>query len=532
MKRESSKLQSSAENAVYQTAYLDLMLAQDQIAGLVKWQQVYEQALSNWELEQCRQLLALVRRRSLDPGHRGAILNLEGLFWEQWGDWATASRVLERAVSIQREAEYTRGEMIALNSLANVLRRDEKRHAEAVSLYHQALEIATKLKDDQARAGILNNLGLAQYETGELDEAKITLDQALTLARQESDRQREGRALHNLGSLAWSQGRLNDAEQFFSAALEICREQRDRVGEAETLSSLGITWEAQGLWTEAEDAYRQTLVVLQEIGDHHGQAYALINLGNVAELQERHEEALHYYNSGLSLARSLGDAQLEGTLLGGLADVHKALGRFDEAQETYRLALARKTAAGDRRSQPVTLMALGGLYHKLKQLDQAESTYQQAIQLAQATDNRRILVHAYINLAKLAMLNARPDLAYPHLNQAEALAREMDYHEALGDVAQLRGDILLNLGPADSMQVSFHFAEALIHAADFNQAELDKRLNFLAGLLLAITEDGDMTGAQAICDGIIFLWGEADLDEPSPQVPRFLTKLRTRLASA
>ncbi|MCL4298992.1 MAG: tetratricopeptide repeat protein [Anaerolineae bacterium] len=520
-----------AESTLYQTAYLDLKLAQDTTAGLIAWQQAYEQALANWELERCRQLLALVRRVSLNQQQRGAVLHLEGMFWEQWGDWSTASRVLERAVSIQREAEYARGEMVALNSLANVLRRDEKRHHEAISLYHQALEIATELKDDQARAGILNNLGLAQYGTGDLEASQVTLDQALELAQQQNDRQREGRALHNLGSLAWSQGRLNDAEQFFSAALEICREQHDRVGEAETLSSLGITWEAQGLWTEAENAYRQTLVVLQEIGDHHGQTYALINLGNVAELQERHEEAIHYYHSGFSLARSLGDAHLEGTLLGGLADVYKALGQFDEAQETYRLALARKTAAGDQRSQPITLMALGGLYHKLKQLDQAESTYQQAIQLAQATNNQRILVHAYINLAKLAMLRAQADLAYPHLDQAEALAREMNYHEALSDVAQLRGDILLSLGPADGRQISFHYTEALIHAADFNQMELSKRLDYLAGLLQAIAADGDLEGAKAVCEGILFLWGEADLDERCPQVPEFFTKLRSRLAS-
>lgn len=74
-------------------------------------------------------------------------------------------------------------------------------------------------------------------------------------------------------------------------------------------------------------------------------------------------------------------------------------------------------------------------------------------------------------------------------------------------------------------------AEALIHAADFNQVELDKRLNFLAELLLVMTEDGDVTGARAICGGIIFLWGEADLNDPCPQVPKFFAKLRARLAS-
>ena len=501
MKNESQILASSSESVVYQTAYLELKLAQDPVAGLVEWQAVYEQALNGWNLERCRQLLTLVRRMSLDPGHQGVILNLEGLLWERWGDWFRARQTQERAVETQQKANYPRGEMIALNALANLLRYDEVRYREVIPLYQRSLTIAVDLQDIQAQAGILNNLGLAQYELGDLEPAQENLERGVELARRQGDREREERALHNLGSLAWSQGRLRDAEKHYTAALEICREVGNRVGEAETLSGLGITWEAQGKWTEAADAYLQAMTILQDMGDHHGQAQVLANLGNVAKLQRRDDDAVDHYESGLTVARSLGDAQLEGKLLGGLADVYTAAGEFAKAEEVYHLALARKAAAGDQLSQSITLMSLAALHHQRRHLAEAEEAYQQALNLAEAAGDRRIPTHAHINLARLAMLQNQADVAWPHLDQAETLARDLNYHEALGDIAQLRGDILLTLGTGDSTQLSLHYAQALSHAANYNEAELTKRLRYIAGCYKLLPQMVTVRGQRPFVKG-------------------------------
>ena len=521
---------STLNAATYHSAYLELGLEQDLSAGLARWQRAYENVLENWELERCRQLLALVKRSPLDSAQRGGVLHLEGLFWEQWGNWPTARRCMERAVSSQREASNSPGEMVALNALGNILRREENRHHEAIPLYQQALKIARELDAERDQAGVLNNLGLAQYESGDLEAARPNLEQALRLAQQQGDRGQEGRTLHNLGSLAWSQGRLGDAERDFSAALKICRGRSDRVGEAETLSSLGITWEAQGAWDRAAMAYRQAFEVLQEVGDHHGQAQVLTNLGNVAWLQKRYGEAIYFYESGLTLARSLGDIQLEGSLLGGLGGVYRSQGRLKEAEEALRLALARKAAAGDRRSQSITHLELGALLHQSNRLGEAEKTYRQGLELAAATGDQRVLTHTHINLARMAMLRDQPDLADTHLERAEALAHELDYREALGDIAQLRGDILLALGDADSARASRHYAEALAYAADFNRAEVDKRLNYLGGLLRSIAHDGDLNGARALCEGIMRLWQAAGMEVHFPQVTTFLIELRDELA--
>jgi hypothetical protein len=64
--------------SAYQSAYLELALEQDLLAGLVQWQRAYESALVGWALERCRRLLTLVKRAPLNAMQRGAILHLEG----------------------------------------------------------------------------------------------------------------------------------------------------------------------------------------------------------------------------------------------------------------------------------------------------------------------------------------------------------------------------------------------------------------------------------------------------------------------
>ena len=87
--------------AEYRLAYLELKLAQDSTAGLIDWQVAYEQALTDWQLADCRVLLGLVRRVSLNLMQRGAVRHLEGQLWEQWGDWPRAIGTLEQAVKLQ-----------------------------------------------------------------------------------------------------------------------------------------------------------------------------------------------------------------------------------------------------------------------------------------------------------------------------------------------------------------------------------------------------------------------------------------------
>lgn len=408
----------------------------------------------------------------------------------QEGKWSEALRRYEKCLAL------TPSSVAALSGKGNSLRHLEGRAAEAVQCFKDALAFA----GEQDRADVLNNLGLAYYEAGHLDNALEALNEARAKFHDRRDKRREASALHNLGSVAWTQGRLNEAEEYFSSALTLYQNLNQRHEIAETLNSLGLVQEAQGRWDDAAATSRQALSLLQTDKDEYGQAQVLANLGNVLTLLGDYPSARQCYENGLLIARALGDARLEGQLLTGLGDVLVVQGESAQALATFQASLERKQLGGDQRSLKHTWLSLGALYHKLRQLSQAEALYHQALDAARAQGDRRIETHALINLAKIALVQSRVDEVTNWLDEAEPLAHAGDFSDALSDIAQLRGDLeLLNDAP-DYQLILRHYAEALAHARDFNPIVLQRTLDYLTDLIRAMVADGQKSVKQMAGD--------------------------------
>jgi len=515
----------------YLLALLDLEIARDPVRGVLHWQGHFVSAADAWQLEQCRQLLARARQWDLEPRLRAIVQQQAARLWRQLGDWGRAIVQLERILQFWQTLEDPLGEVITLNALANLLRLNVERHAEALPLYQQALELARDQSTREFEALTLNNMGLAHYENGQHRAARECFEQALGYFRAINAQRQAAGCWHNLGSVAWTQGRLSEAEQHFTEALTLLKALNDRAGEAETLASLGLVWEAQGQWSEATSAYIEALRILRELGDLYGQAQVLTNLGNVYWLLEDNDAATACYTYGLDLTRWLEDGRLEGQLLTNLGDVHRTQGSYPQAETLYKQALQTKQAAGDERSIKHTQLALGALYHQQHRIGEAETCYLTALRQAEAQSDWRIAVHTLIDLARLAMLEKRTDKARAYLDEAEPLAREAGYPDALGDIAQLRGDILLTIGDADTADLAVRYAEACLYAYAFNARILQRRLNYLAELFRALKEDGMQEAVALMCAMLISAWTELELEDDTSGVIPYFQALREELAA-
>lgn len=462
------------------SAYLDLFLDTDLEKGLMEWQRAFGEMREAWQLGSARNLLQLLKRRALSNRQRAKVYNFEGHLLAQQSAWQEALKAYERSIAFWHD------QVAARAGIGNMLRHLEGRAAEAANWYQEALTFA----DSESRADVLNNLGLAYYESGQLEQARATLNEVLEMYRQRRDRIREASALHNLGSVAWTQGRLIEAEGYFSSAFAIYQELGQRHDTAETLNSLGLAQEAQGLWDQAAAAYREALSLLESFGDEIGQAQTLANLGNALILTGDYQRAHECFDRGLVVARGLGDARLEGQLLSGLGDLLLMQGKGDQAIAMLLRAIDRKKASGDERSLKHTWLSLGAAYHKVRQLDKADESYHRALDAARAQGDRRIESHTLINLAKTSLTQSRLEQAASWLDEAEPIAKENSLSDALSDIAQLRGDLEL-LRPAPDYHVILRcYMEALLHAHDFNASYLQQTLDYLSRLIHASADDG------------------------------------------
>jgi len=115
------------------------------------------------------------------------------------GMWEKALECYERSLSLRREAEDRRGEMVALNNLGALCHR-QGLWEEALGYYHQSCHLAQELGEGASELATLMNIAFIHFTCGRSEEFFLLADEAEELAQ----------ALEewvHLSTLHWLQGR-------------------------------------------------------------------------------------------------------------------------------------------------------------------------------------------------------------------------------------------------------------------------------------------------------------------------------------
>ena len=513
----------------YELEYLDSLFEAEDAAAIQRWQAIFKHTLENWQADRTRQMLRQIKTKPLPPQQESLVRHLEGMFFVRMGDWENARKTYDRALAIRRSLGDRYGELIVLNSLANLYRRGGQPLSEALQLYQQAEQLARELQAEDSRIEILLGMGITYFAVGNFEQALECLNPVLSFAQKAQNPALEASAHHNLGSIAWTQGQLKEAQAHFQNALALETSQQDWHGEAETRNSLGLIEEARGDWTKARSLYQQSLEIFQRAGDLYGQVQVLVNLGNLAWLSDELDSSFAMHQQALAIVQDLGDAKLEGQVLTGLGDTFRAKGQYVEAEQALQDAVYRKKSAGDVRSLKHTYLSLGALYQNAKRPEEAQKAYEQALEYARQQKDQRIEAVTLINLSTLMLPQMRLEKAYRYLDAAEAIASEQDYRDCLAWIADQRGDLELFREEPNAEHLLQYFFEALAYASDFNKLQLRKTLNNLIRFWQAHAEDGGVTESIWFCESIISLWQKARLSDSHPEVIDVFMQLRKNL---
>ncbi len=209
-------------------------------------------------------------------------------------------------------------------------------------------------------ATVLNNLGLALVEAGQLEAALEHQNRALEIRRAVLDRDHAdiGQSLANLASLHYSLGEYPTSVRFGEEALELLR---PALGEedpdvASTWNNLGLALDAVGQEENAGACHRRALDIREKVlGPVHPEtAQSLTNLGRNLHDQGRLLEARPLQLRAVEVVRSR-LPRLHPDLarnLEGLAELLIDLGEFEKARELGLEAVAiHEEAQGPTSSQ-------------------------------------------------------------------------------------------------------------------------------------------------------------------------------------
>jgi tetratricopeptide (TPR) repeat protein/transcriptional regulator with XRE-family HTH domain len=213
------------------------------------------------------------------------------------------------------------------------------RWADMIDTHQVALASARAIGDLLGQAIALNNLGIANANTGKLDHAHTLLCQALLLRKEIGDVWGEAAVSNNLGSLLQGRGELGTAAAHHSRAITLFRQVGDQCGEGQALNNLGSAYLSLGQLGEAIDCYQRALAALIGVGDQLGQAETLDSLGSAYQALADYEAAVDCHLRAVLMFRELGDRSSEACGLDNLGLALSGGGSGELARDSWQHAL-------------------------------------------------------------------------------------------------------------------------------------------------------------------------------------------------
>jgi len=290
---------------------------------------------------------------------------------------------------------YARGESHTATGTGDGLRA-------AVPLFEEAQAAWRQADAPLEAAAALNQIGLAQMQLSNLQEARAAHEAALALRQTIGDRYGEGVSLNNLAAIHNRLGDSSKAAGLYEDAVVVRREVNDRLGLGYSLIGLGSTRSrVEDGWPTAIGIYEEALGLLEQTGDRRGQAEALYMLGYGHKQLNAFVPATMYFDRALTIRREVNDLAGQASVLTQVAAIHLQLGDPQRALEILEQARPLRQRSGDRRGEAYTMQTIGVALTRLGRSDPARDRLTEALQLFETIGDREGQTGALVHLSTL-----------------------------------------------------------------------------------------------------------------------------------
>lgn len=412
-----------------------------------------------------------------------------------------------------RTAGDRQGEAEATTALAAVSRR-LGRLKQAAELYADAGSRWQALAQPAREIRAWNDLGLTDWDLGDLPAADAALARGLDLSRSAGDSYSVADLRQNQCLVMHARGEIRLALDCYREALALFRQLGEIRDEGTVLNNLGYAFYSLGEPGPAEESYRRALEIRRETGDRPGEAQALNNLAVLFRGLGEIGAALTFYGEAREILASLDDRRQEAATLNNLGVAYNSLGETERARIYFKQALELRRKVEDRRGEIVTLNNLGWLERSQGEPAAAVPYHRQALELARATADRRSEALSLSHLAEAQTATGHPAEAVADVDQALDLIRQVGDRLFESIALRRKGEALASLGdPVGALPV-LDQALALTRAVGnrANEAEiLTLRARTLRDTGRLAEARNDAEAAVAVVESVRSRLGSPDL---------------------
>lgn len=400
-------------------------------AGRIAFEARAQEAQLTGDLEEARRILEEMER--LYPRETRVHLALGEAYGAQ-GRFEEAGEMLTRVV----EREPSRARAWYLLGKFAILGGEARRAVDDYLL--RALVLYNRLGSRQGKADVVNALGIAHQDLGELDEAARRFREAEALRREVGDRRGVAATLNNLAYLHVLEGDHAAARRALEQALEIHRELGDREGEAYIYNTFGTLEEERGRYRQALEQFRRALEIRRELGDERALAESYNNVGFCYYLLGEYDNAEVYWDRTLELYRQ--GENREGVVMGiqSLGLLALARGRWETALQSFVDSLELSREIDQRVGQAVALGNLGRLARYQGRYRAALSSLDEALAILEALDDPRGLAEFTLERAQVLVDLGRGEAAGDQLDTASGWVEALGNRDLAAELLRLQGE--------------------------------------------------------------------------------------------
>ncbi len=354
---------------------------------------------------------------------KGNVLQALGNAYQNLNKPEDALRNFQQALEIRKKIGDQRGVATSLGQIAQV--QDSMGDSKAaLASYEETLKVERSIGDKNGLILILMNLGSFYLDHGQNDKSLQYTNEALQLARDTGDQLTQATLLINIGSAHEIKGEYQDALTYFQQAYDI----RSKLNQdtTEALHNLAFTNVMLGHYDTALDQYLKALDAQRSAANKNGIARESADMGALFATQGRYDAALKDQKDAVNIFQELGDrTYMMQAALAGYGQTLSAVGREDEGRKYIEDALKLADTAKNDETTAETLNALGDSYFYAGDYASAHQQYDKALALATKGNVRRQVVVSKLNLARLDVVQGRPQPAIAALKKLQQDADSM-----------------------------------------------------------------------------------------------------------
>jgi CHAT domain-containing protein len=337
---------------------------------------------------------------------------------------------LEQAIVLYREAGDLNGVSSALNAIANLVRANGDYRA-SIPYYERALALGDGINEVSV-AQTNSNLAISLLRMGNYKGAIDHLLKALAITRRRGMERESALVLNNLGSAYFDHGDMELARTYAEQALAI----KEKVGDpgelATTLMNLGVLEQAAGQTSRAREMFDRALKLAEEPSLLPIRLSLLFNYGNLLFRQHDETRAKEMLESTVALAEKHGGAPEAANARVVLAQLAVGQHRDDDALELARAAAEYGRWSGHADVLAQALDVAGVAMLELKRLDEAQAAFEEAIQeieglRAQIPGEQQSAVHfldgwrgVFLHMVQLQLDRQRYEAALTYVERSKA----------------------------------------------------------------------------------------------------------------